>query len=120
MVSREFLNERDSESQLAFGLDIQNIRQFANVFVGGETVTIPILDTDNYAIFFPTPGVNFTISDETPIPTIPAAVNDDPMSEVNVAQNVSLIKLTSWRSNSKNTIYITSALPQTIMVGIWS
>lgn len=117
---RNFKVVRDAEGQLAYGIYTQNVRKYVNDFAGGETLSIPISEDDGYALFLPTPGANFQISDETPIPTIPSVVTGNPMQEVNLVPNAALIDLTTWFTNGKTTLYIKSDVAQEIGVLVYS
>lgn len=111
---------RDSDKQLAYGIITQFAKKYANTFAGGETLSIPIGESDRYALFFPTPGVNFHISDQTPVPLIPTATTGQPMPGINVIQNPALIDITTWWQNGHTNIYISSPDPQTIGVLVYS
>ena len=75
MATAALRNGRDSESQLSFILNIGNgVDRYTNDFTGGEIVQVPFGPSDRYAVFFPTPGVNFYVGPSeaglTPTPNI--------------------------------------------------
>jgi len=118
--NRPFKVLRDDEGQLAYGIYTQNARTYANDFAGGETLSIPIGVDDGFALFLPTPGANFIISDETPIPAFPAIATDNPMQETNLIINPALIDLTTWFTNGKTTLFIKSDVAQQLVVMVYA
>lgn len=120
--NRPFVNGRDTASVPSFILALDNVAKFNNTFLGGETLRIPLKQTDLYALFLPEGGRNFLISNVTPVPVIPSQGTGTDMLEFNVTQNPAIINLADSGMKSaagNNEIFIKSFEPQIITVLIY-
>ena len=122
--NRPFTNGRDSDSLPSFVLSVGNVAKFNATFAGGETVRIPLKQTDMYALFLPEGGRNFLVSAVTPVPIPPAAINGGDMVTADVVQNPAVINLGESLMKSgqggNNEFYLLSPEPQVITVLVYS
>jgi len=117
---KPFVNGRDSNSVPSFVLDPMDTRRYANTFVGGEVVTIPIVAGDSYALFFPTTGAYFRFAESQAKLAVAAAVTGTPMTTVDFFPPHAAIRLESWLAKGITNIYLTTSVPQTIAVEIYA
>ncbi len=118
MTHRPFVNGRDAESTPAFVLDIgTQIGRYTNSFTTGQTVKIPTEPEDTYAVFLPTPGVNFLVGGTIPFDLIPVTVDGMIVTPTNVVQNPAVINL---KNSGLTELWVKSDTPQTLTVLLYS
>ncbi len=111
----------DAQGKIDYSLEFPLARKFNNSFAGGTESWIVLEDDDKKAIFFPTPGANYSVSWDT-VPAFPATPGA-PMviNAIDVVQNPAALQLNNWpRSPSGQLrLYISSALAQTMTILIY-
>lgn len=111
----------DAQGKIDYTLEFPLSRKYNNSFAAGTESWIVLEADDKKAIFFPTPGANYTVGWET-IPAFPATPGA-PMvgNAIDVVQNPAALQLNNWPIGTadERRLYISSELAQTMTILVY-